>query len=178
MLLTKVVFAIALFVRQAADANAYVDPAAVTELPSSVRTQLLSRGCLIPRSTENNRAATVVRGALYKTGPGTDWAVYCSRPTKGGRRSTLFVFGASRGYAADSTGFVMRDRVDTPSPGRSPDTKTARLATSLTLTGKDDLNLLFEAPRASSRPVLQMDERGVPRHEGLLDQLDKMVLIY
>lgn len=154
----------------------YVDPRELPKVPAAVRMQLASRGCLIPLGADRTPAAVV--GAFYEPGPKNDWAVYCSRSAKSRRRSTLFVFRASRSYAADSTGFVMRDRLEALPARHLPRGTPDRLATSLVTTGSTDLDMLFRPGADGSGRALARDELALPRHDGLLDQLDTMVLVY
>jgi hypothetical protein len=82
-----------------------------------------------------------------------------SRLAKSGRRSALLVFGLSRNYIADSTGFVMRDRLNRPVPGHTANMQGARLSTSLVLAGKTDVDqLLFRAPVGGAPLLLTRDE--------------------
>lgn len=93
-------------------AGAYVEPEDVAELPEAVKNRLTEMRCLVPLAfSGSDRAPLVGRGALYARGRPDDWAVACSRTSSAVRTSTLYVFGAARGYAADSVYDLGKDVV-------------------------------------------------------------------
>ncbi len=64
---------------------------AFPQLPASVQSQLLRRGCLIPQSYEAHQPENVVHASLERPGS-SDWAVLCSA----GGNVSLLVFFADR----------------------------------------------------------------------------------
>lgn len=59
----------------------YLEPKLIRELPASVRMDLESRGCRIPKFTKWDGPHNVIQGAFMKAGQ-KDWAVLCAAADK------------------------------------------------------------------------------------------------
>ena len=71
-------------------------PAMFVELPAAIRSELESRGCLVPQSFTATRPQNVIKGRFTLSGQ-TDWAVLCSRQ----RQSSILVFRGGLASAAE-----------------------------------------------------------------------------
>jgi hypothetical protein len=64
-----------------------LSPSAFTEAPSSIRRELVNRGCSIPQPFGSTRRANLIRGDFYGDGH-VSWAALCSR----NQSSSILVF--------------------------------------------------------------------------------------
>jgi len=159
--------------------EAYVQPKALAALPSAVREALSARGCLVPRSTKAGRSPAAVSGAFYQPGPTTDWAVFCSRPVKGGRMSVLFVFGAARNFAADSVAVAWPEHDKATTYSESSATESGiSVELALGRTTRADIDELWKPAAKSDKTPLTSKERRLPRHDGILDGYDHTATVY
>lgn len=160
-------------------AGAYVAPADIDELPEPVKNNLTQMQCLIPLAfSADDRAPLVGRGALYARGRQDDWAVACSRTSGGVRTSTLYVFGAARGYGADSVYALGRDivRDDRRSAGKVVSAHEMLF----NIDAARDNGTFGATVTADDRKSLELTESEArqPLHDGLTVNLEAYFRLY